>query len=972
MASAGDLSNFFDEGKIDNQPLDLTEFYGSKIARAVWDGSWLEVDPRNYNKHQTLPDVQKSLNSVPQLEDLWDHTTSIHRYEGLPVLNFYEDSHRSLPTTQNKEASSEEMLELVGHIIYSFRRKVQLGNDLNDIFAEFNQHYPMEALEQAIPSINYLVEQEYGLLGNVYIDPSIFISSVAKPPKSCEEGARELRGVMNDAPYLKEMPECQGCVFNQNGSCAKFNKTIVSNLNYDPALINMFTQKLLTTGKIDSSHVDSIKNSENPEKALQLAFVHETPEEIKIGGVQGYPEWKELSKEEIDNAVDELKKTASNKAELEKALKHQRDLKPIWDFTSKQIQQGFTGKELGKRIASKFGVKTLKKFGKNLGSLLDEQGLLGNLYITSSPWNWNCKAAKGELTKTANARNAPFIGSTPNCSTCVHRNCNTCSLFNKTITANLSDLDITKLYPSIIENLYQAKRLTSTDKKQFLTKEASLGTIKDAFLHQKKEIKEGGVQNKPLPLKIHKTESYKLPTPITDFFKKEMHRGKSAEQIHNTIKQKFGAQEILQEKHALQEASEELGLLGNVYIDPDNYTDCKEGAKEANKKAKLAFVKVASKCSGCPFNKGGRCTSYKKDILGKVQNFGSSIKVASADIDWVKIAKEHLLWLQQNKKLGSKQISELARIKDIREMLRLAYTSKPQKEIRTGGVQVTPREEKQVIRDKKATVDLVKTSMLFHMNNGKYGSELAQILKQNFDQEALGWAKAEISKLASEDVVLGNVYVNPIFNGGDCHKQAEYIRKAAHVSNVQASSKCAGCVYNKAGKYCSLIKRPLVSEVNYTPELAKSYINLLNGNNRLDANYKVASNDPKKVIQSAFRYKKQKKVKVGGLKHTGEAPIRKEKLAVSKIAKNIETDLLSGVNIELIYRKYASQLPKFELDKIIASTIQKYTYDVSVVQEKEKPPVQLESDIDQFEVKSDFDVNVDTDSGGLDISDYLD
>lgn len=965
MSGIGDLSSFLNENSIDgfNNHQDFFAEKVNKEAKAkVWDSDWLEINPEDYNSKQILPDNEKKLNSLQQLEQVWDYSGLV---KNLSKDSFFysENTHNKLETKPQTKESSFDIFSSVLKISQDVRKLLTLGYDEDKISNYLNNKYTKLEIQASIPTIDILIDHEYGLLGNVYIDPSVFKERNIGAPKSCDNGSKELRSKSSSAKYIKAMKECGSCIFNQKGSCSKFSKTIVENINYDVNLIEKLAKDLIAQKRITSEEANRILTSPDPIKGIKQAFTAIKKVEKKIGGIQVYPELKNYSKEELNNEIKKLKRIASENKKLASFISYYNEIKPIWDFTNKELMNGSVNSTLRQKLASQFGAEKIKNYAKSLRDIINQQGLLGKIYITTEPWDWNCKKAKNEI-KHRDALNSPFVMETPKCASCVFNQNNSCSLFKKTITANLNNIDIEKSYPKLIEELYQRNKLNLSDKNSFLSQKPSLEGLKQAFLYQKEKVRKiGGVKGKMMPLTTSKTLVIEKKTPVTDYIKQELHKGNNLNIIIPNVRNKFASSEIKKEDISLLQ--DEVGLLGNVYIDPLNYNDCKVGAKEFNKKASLAFIKASTKCFGCIFNKQNYCQTYKRPILGTVDWKNNN------EINWEKIAKVHFNYLLQNGKLSKDQINSFSKIEDKKYALKLAYTSKKENSINTGNHQFRAYTGQSNIegRNKEETINLVTSSMLYHMNNGLYGKDLASMLKKSFDQEALDWSKEEIIKISKEDVVLGNVYVNPILNGGDCNKQASYIRKNPQVNFVQVNQKCAGCIYNKKNKECSLIKLPLINKVEYTSELMQSHFNILSNKNKLDSNFKVASSDPKKLIQMAYKYIKPKTIRIAGVQHEEKEYIRKKKLDLPLYIEKIKNDFLKGLKVDQIYSKYASTIPGIEIKKILSNLIKENTYNITLIKPKEQP--KIENDVKNFELTSSLDCDV-NEIESFDMGDYLD
>lgn len=68
----------------------------------------------------------------------------------------------------------------------------------------------------------------------------------------------------------------------------------------------------------------------------------------------------------------------------------------------------------------------------------------------------------------------------------------------------------------------------------------------------------------------------------------------------------------------LKKLASEVGLLGNVYIDPSAFSSCEDGSKLMKNNRTASFAKKMASCSGCSFNQGGFCRMYKKALAQEI------------------------------------------------------------------------------------------------------------------------------------------------------------------------------------------------------------------------------------------------------------------------------------------------------------------------------------------------------------------
>ena len=959
MANLGDLSSIFGNGSGESY-FNEGDFFGDDNAKSVWDGDWLDVSPVDYNREQTLPDNVKKLNNRPQLVDQWDYSHLVEKFD--PNLTYLKP-HSIEATKPNPKQSGFDVYATVMKIANDLRKQLTLTNDLNQVKHYLENSYTDTELKVAAPTIKSIVNNEHGLIGNVYIDPEVFISNRYQVPDSCTAGAKALKN--KTAAFVKKMSSCHDCVFNKQGFCAKFNKPLQEDLVLTEKQASEYKNWLVSSKRLSPEEANNLFEQNEPSVALKVAFTYNRPESVKVGGTKAYPTVKNLSYEEAREELNQIKKRANDQKALDAVNNYITEIKPLWSYTAKAIQNGAHNNRLASNLLRQFDPSYVQKHSNVVRKLKDDQGALGKIYISSEPWDWNCKQASKEI-EHPDAKSAPFVQVTPKCGSCVFQNNGHCDLFKKTIISSLKDVNIKKAYPDFIQHLHNRGRLSNRQCDYYLNETPNLKNLKQAFLVGKEvTTKVGGVKADVMPLRRPKSYVYKPKTPVANFARKLMHQGKTASAIKQQIENKFDPKEI--QKENLTDTFGEFGLLGNVYIDPDVYDKCKVGAEQFNKKASIPFVKAASKCHDCVFNRNGFCGVYNREIKGLTD---ASTKTAST-IDWKPLADQHYKILLQNGKLSKSQVINLRSVPDQKYALKLSYTLPKETNRDYSG-----HNERQHISDNRKDDSSIRVAnlnnfVLEKMNNGYYGDSLVEEIKKNFDSETIKLATENLKTILQEEALLGNVYVNSAFNKGDCKKTASYIRQKPTVDYVQKFASCTDCRFNKQGKYCALIKKPLVSEVPYTSELAQKHLAHLVAEGRLDNTFKTASSDPKTIIKNAYKYKKPKSVRTAGLAHNGLSGESKPKLNMQKLASAIQKDLVQGVNLNSIYRKYGKYVPEFKIQEIVRSSIQQNAVPVKIVSSKQQAPV--DNSVEEYNLSSDLDFDVgDSNPQQLEINDYLD
>jgi len=106
----------------------------------------------------------------------------------------------------------------------------------------------------------------------------------------------------------------------------------------------------------------------------------------------------------------------------------------------------------------------------------------------------------------------------------------------------------------------------------------------------------------------------------------------------------------------------------------------------------------------------------------------------------------------------------------------------------------------------------VKTAMM----HGITGPALVKFIKAKFARDTIEASSEILEKLALEQGVLGFAYVDPDLL--DCQKATKFGSSFKVPEFVKASEKCVDCKF-ASEKTCLKLEMPIVSELQYTPEL---------------------------------------------------------------------------------------------------------------------------------------------------------
>lgn len=158
----------------------------------------------------------------------------------------------------------------IGNSIYTAALKeISLGYTGSELQHRLCQKFTTEQLLDNSEYVKKAIDEQ-GLLGQYYVDPSVFGSRVS----GCIVAADMLHVKRNPAKLvLSKEGFCDGCQFNTNASCGIFRKQIVASFNPSSAFVDKKVGELLHSGKIASSDLKKITKISNPVERLKIATV---------------------------------------------------------------------------------------------------------------------------------------------------------------------------------------------------------------------------------------------------------------------------------------------------------------------------------------------------------------------------------------------------------------------------------------------------------------------------------------------------------------------------------------------------------------------------------------------------------------------------------------------------------------------------------------------------------------------------
>ena len=319
----------------------LDDFF-KKDGRLV-NLDWLDIDPKDY---ENLPfnDIPPYI-AIPKLEEAWSNVEDTN-------LNLVPNS--DLNFNYEKPDSKKDVEDLLAFT----KKQMMSGKKGNSLVEILKERSTPELIKKAYSRLKEL-SLEQGLLGNVYIDPTVFAR--------CEEGSNFVSKKTKTARFVKAMDKCSNCCFNKKGRCDVYKKNIASQINYDAEMLDFYSRHF--------SNLNGQKITLSSKEELQKQFLFEPKIETKVAEFKpNTTEAKEKSLEDLENQYD------SQLQELKNEISKAKEFEVGKDVSSFLIK-GYSSRSIKDYIKTRYSSEEFEKNKETFNSILAYQGSLGKVYI---------------------------------------------------------------------------------------------------------------------------------------------------------------------------------------------------------------------------------------------------------------------------------------------------------------------------------------------------------------------------------------------------------------------------------------------------------------------------------------------------------------------------------------------------------------------------------------------------------------
>jgi len=329
----------------------LDGFLGKEDKRLV-DLDWLDVKEGEY---ENLPfDPIPHYIAEPKLVQEWSHEEDNSNLNLVPNSEF--NFNYNMPSRMSKDIEGDvaELLKYTAKEMMSGKT----GSELVKVIKDKSTPLIIKAAQEHLTEL----AKEQGLLGGVYVDPTIF--------KSCYEGSKFVAKRAKTAKFVKAMSACSSCVHNSCGRCHVYKKRISSEINYDKELFNFY-----------SKHISSLlgKTIEIKSKDdLQRAFTSKREEKPRIAEYKPkISKSKEEEKKTLEKTKEDFESQVNNlKEELGKVFEG----KVAKDISSLLIKK-YSAKVIKDHISKKYSSEERASSKDIFNYILSKQGSLGRVFV---------------------------------------------------------------------------------------------------------------------------------------------------------------------------------------------------------------------------------------------------------------------------------------------------------------------------------------------------------------------------------------------------------------------------------------------------------------------------------------------------------------------------------------------------------------------------------------------------------------
>lgn len=487
------------------------------------------------------------------------------------------------------------------------------------------------------------------------------------------------------------------------------------------------------------------------------------------------------------------------------------DLNKITRQAAHYVYRGDSKDEVLNKLSVEWPADHLQQATGKIASILEDQGLLGNVYIASDHFG-GCVNNKNEIEFVRkHAKKALYVLGSEKCNGCVKNINGRCASFSKYIVDQIPyDQNLLNHYK---QDLEFTGRLSSdlSDPKQ---------ALRVAFRTPEREI--GESSGNRLWTQTNKPERVASLNEALDWYGSVNQNAPdvvSSELLVASKKLMMGktsAHYLAQNPDPqIRSLSSYDGILGRFIVDMDALGGCSKTAsfiKEKGLKDVLYFVRRASTCSYCKCGAGGFCDKFSR--VGKIVSDLPHFTVEDfSNLITAKVASG--VMTPSDGTMAIKRFAGIDPASGLAVVKRLASLSQPLSERRDYGSKSEVAFTGGSPQVKEEDISGMSEFIGARMNEGTYGATLMEKLSSRYSSRQIEAFK-RTSDLLDYDGIQGHYFIDPtVYSdfGRGC-KTGSHKYRGTGAKHLKASSVCNDCVKQNSPGWCSAYAKPLLSVID--------------------------------------------------------------------------------------------------------------------------------------------------------------
>lgn len=506
----------------------------------------------------------------------------------------------------------------------------------------------------------------------------------------------------------------------------------------------------------------------------------------------------------------------------------------VRDKVAAYMMSGMNPNQIQLKLQDEFDPKTLIAAKPIIDSVIEERGLLGNVYVDSNNFAKCAQGGKVQQFVNKTAKNAAFVIAKDECPGCVHNKQNRCNVFKKYLVSSVPyNKKMFSHYASRLasENRIDPQYLTDADRNQSEIRQILQASfLRRASTH---ETTPNTIQHHPSPAKpVIGEEEYlsywtrnaiasdaeKMPSPTYLLIARKMMAG-------NVDLMNIAASADPE----IQKLSKEYGILGHTYIDVDAMGGCKVALDFiSHKKISPDYFLARAAAGNAPeyteLSKIAPIINHRISI-GK-EAFMSACKRAFYERRLSSNQLESVISKLPQDADWKKLTSQVNLFKPIASPKRIQVQSAPKAAIHYGdpGRETTASS----VDSEEVRIFIART-----MNTGLYGKALQMAVLRKYSRDDLKKVPEVGKQLSSNDGIQGVFFIDPSVYGDygkGCLVGSKHFRKRG-APYLLVSSACTGCMHQTAPSWCNRYSKRMIRQIpdavrEQAVELRKASMNI--------------------------------------------------------------------------------------------------------------------------------------------------